>query len=82
MRVSIDGLTNLLCDNNYVVLDPVTPEYTISTQHNIIAYHQYREAQAIETVQVSKEEISTTLADILTILLARYRLRDFARKSL
>ena len=82
LGVTLDGPTNLFCDNNSVVLNTTTPESTLSKRHNSIAYHRCREAQAARIVQVTKEGTKTNLADILTKLLPGPRLRELAGKLL
>jgi hypothetical protein len=47
----------------------MSAESTLKKKHNSIAYHRTREAVAAGTIQVTKEDGKTNLADVLTKLL-------------
>jgi hypothetical protein len=67
--IPIDGPTNVYCDNEAVTKNSFFPESTLKKKHNSIAYHHIREAVAAGTIQVTKEDEKTNLADVLTKLL-------------
>ena len=65
----IDGPTNVYCDNEAVTKNVIYPESTLKKKHNSIAYHRVHEAVAAGTIQVTKEDGKTNLANVLTKLL-------------
>jgi hypothetical protein len=68
--IPIDGPTNVYCDNEAVRKNSIFRESTLKKMHNSIAYHHTtREAVVAGTIQVSKEDGKTNLADVLTKLL-------------
>ena len=48
--IPIDGPTDILCDNQSVVMSSSVPESTLSKKHNSICYHHMHEACAASTV--------------------------------
>ena len=68
--VPLKGPTNVLCDNQGVVMNTSIPESTLSKKHNSINYHIIREAAAAGILRVGKEDTGTNLADALTKLMA------------
>ena len=68
--VPLKGPTNVLCDNQGVVMNTSIPESTLSKKHNSINYHIIREAAAAGILRVGKEDTMTNLADVLTKLMA------------
>jgi hypothetical protein len=64
--VPINGPTKMLCDNQGVVKNASIPESVLSKKHNAINYHAVREAVAAKIIQVSKEDGTTYIADLLT----------------
>ena len=78
MVVEVDGLTNVFCDNNYVVKNTIRPATTLKKKQNAIAYHRTREAQPAGIVRITKEDGETNLADLFTKLLSHPHLQDLA----
>ena len=66
----IDGSTNISCDNGVVYVNTTQPELTLSKNHHHIAYHRAQEMVAIGTVRVSKENLLTNFAYLLTNTIA------------
>ena len=82
MGVTIDGATNLFCDNDSVIKNSSNPESTLKKKHNAIAYHRTREAIAAGTIRMAKEDGQTNLADILTKLMPGPRLKTLISRIL
>jgi hypothetical protein len=80
--ILIDGSANLYCDNGGVVANSTKPESTLKKKHNANAYHCVREAAAIGTIRIAKEDGKTNLADMLTKPLAGPRLNKLCRHDL
>jgi len=78
LGVPIDGECAVFCDNNSVVTN-VKPESILKKKHAVINFHRVQEAIAAGTIKVSKEHMSTNLADILTKSLAGPRLRELVQ---
>ena len=74
----MEGFTNLLCDNNNIVLNTNTPESTLKRKHTSIDYHCFIEAQVAGIVQITKEGTLTNLVDMLTKLLPVPKLRNLS----
>jgi hypothetical protein len=66
--VPLDGPTKVLCDNQGVVKNASIPESVLSKKHNAV-----QEAVAAKIIQVSKEDGTTNIADLLTKPLAESR---------
>jgi hypothetical protein len=62
MGIPLLGPSQVLCDNNSVVLNTTLPSSTLKTKHNAIAYHRVREAVAAKIVK------DTTLVGQRTLL--------------
>ena len=62
--VSIDGSTDILCDNEAVYKNAYTPEYQLRKKHHSILYHMSREAVASVAYRMAKQDIDTNLSDI------------------
>jgi len=82
MGIPLDGLTLLFCDNNAVVKNSTRPESVLKKKHNAITYHHVHEAHAAGTVQITKEDGKTNLADLFTKLLPGPRLRELCSRVL
>jgi hypothetical protein len=82
MGVPLVGLTSLFCNNEAVVTNSTAPESTLKKKHNAIAYHRMREANAAGIMKISKEDGDTNVADILTKLMPRPRLKRLASNVL
>ena len=62
--VRIDGSTNIFCDNGEVCVNTTRPELTLFNKHHSIYYRRAQELVAAGTVRVTKEHVSTNLADL------------------
>ena len=82
MGVPLDGETSVFCDNEAVFKNSSVPESTLKKKHNAIAYHRTREAQAAGIVRIAWENGRTNLADLMTKLLARPRLKELVQMIL
>ena len=58
--VTIEGLTNIFCDNEAVYNNFSIPESTLRKKHHSISYHRNREAVAAMTCRIAKEDTKTT----------------------
>ena len=74
--VSIEGPTNIFCDNEAVCKNCSIPESTLKKKHHSIAYHQNREAVAAGTCRIAKEDSKTNLSDLFTKLISA-KVRSF-----
>lgn len=64
--VSIDGPTEVFCDNESVVKNSSIPQSTLNKKHNAVCYHRVREAQAAGIIKVGWIPSNENLADLLT----------------
>ena len=78
MDIPFEGLTNVFCDNDAVVINSTRPESTLKRKRSSVTYHRVREAQAGNIVRIAKEGTSTNIADMLTKLLSGPKLREQA----
>jgi hypothetical protein len=69
--IPLDGPTNVFCGNEVVTKNTTIPDSILKKKHNSIAYHRAREAVAAGSIQVTKEDGVTNLADVLTKLLSQ-----------
>ena len=77
--VSIDGPTDMFCNNEAVYKNSSTPESVLRKKHHSVAYHKYGEAVASGICHISKEYTEANLEDIFTKVLPgprRERLLD------
>ena len=68
--VSIEGPTNVFCDNEAVTKNCSIPESMLRKKHHSINYHRNREAVAAGTIRIAYESTKTNLADVFTKILA------------
>ena len=68
--VTIDGSTNIFCDNGVVCVNTTQTESTLPKKNHSIDYHRAREAVLVGTVKVSKEHTTTNLAELFTKTMA------------
>jgi hypothetical protein len=80
--VLVEDPCNVFCDNEAVVKNSTRPESSVKKNHQAIAYHCTREAQAAGTVRIAMEDGETNLADIFTKLLAGPKLLDLLQRIL
>ena len=64
--VTIDGSTNIFCDNGAVCVNTTQTELTLSKKHHNIAYHCAKGAVTAGTSRVSKKHTLTNLYDLST----------------
>ena len=76
MGIPLIGPTSVFCDNQSVVKNTTEPESVLKKQHNTIAYHHAREAQAAGIIRVAWENGETNIADVLTKLMPGPRLKE------
>jgi hypothetical protein len=76
MGIPLNGPTSVFCDNQSVVKNTTAPESVLKKQHNVIAYHRAREAQAAGFIRVAWENGETNIADLLMKLMPGPRLKD------
>ena len=77
--VTVDGPTDMFCDNKAVYKNSSTPESVLHKKHHSDAYHKFCEAVALGICRISKGDTETNLADIFTKVLPgprRERLLD------
>ena len=67
--VPIEGPTNILCDNEAVYKNCSIPESTLRKKHHSIDYHCNREAVALMTCRIAKEDTKTNLSALFTKIL-------------
>ena len=70
--VPIEGPTNLICDNQSVYKNVLTPEPVSEKKHHSIAYHCCREAVAASTIRISREPTATNFSDLSTKMLPQF----------
>ena len=76
----MDGLTDVFCDNQLVVLTAQKPETRLSKKQNSINSHCTREAAAGKWIRVAFESGATYLADFLTKILPIGKRKDILWK--
>ena len=79
-RVTIEGPTNIFCDNEAVTKNCSDPTSMLKKKHHLIAYHRNREAVAVGTCRITKEDTDTNLSDLFTKLLSQIRREDLLNK--
>ena len=62
--VTLDGPSNVMCDNQGVVNNTNLPQYNFSNKQNAVNYHVVRKADTTGVPWVGKEDIETDLYDI------------------
>jgi hypothetical protein len=69
-------LLTFIVTREAVTKNSIFPESTLKKKHNSIAYHHTQEAVTAGTIQVTKKDGKTNLADVLTKLLPQVT-KDF-----
>ena len=82
MGIPLDGLANVLTDNNSVVKNCTSPASTLQKKHNSICYHYVREAVAVNCIRIAFVPSSENLADLLTKPLGASKLKSFCQRIL
>ena len=70
--VSVEGPTNVFCDNELVHKNVSTPESVFNKKHHRIEYHRCREAVAASTIRIAKELTATNLSDLFIKILPQF----------
>ena len=78
--VPINGPTNIFYDNEAVTKKFLDPTSVLKRKHHSIAYHSNREAVAVGTCHITKEDMDTNLSDLFTKLLSKIRREDLLNK--
>ena len=74
--VLVDGPTKIFCDNEAVTKNCSDPTSMLNKKHHLIAYHSNREAVAVGTFRITKEDTDTKLSDLFKKLLSQIRRED------
>jgi hypothetical protein len=82
MGVTLDGPTNVFCDNEAVVKNTTCPELQLKKKHVAICYHRVLEACASEMIRIFEEDGLTNLANLLTKNLPGPRLQELIGRIL
>ena len=69
--VTIDGSTDIFCDNEAVYKNASTPESQLRKKHHSISYHMIREEVASGACRMAKKDTETNLSDLFTKALPR-----------
>jgi predicted oxidoreductase len=80
--IPLDGVANVFCDNQSVVINATIPVSTLKKKHNAIAYHRVREAIASRIIRVAKVRSEENLADMLTKPLVAVKLKYLIQRIL
>ena len=67
--VTLDGPTDMLCDNQGGVKNTSFPQLTLGNKYNVVNYHVIQEAAAEVILCIGKEDTETNLADLPTKIL-------------
>ena len=67
--VTIEGPTDMLCDNKAVFKNTSTPESMLHKKHHSIVYHEYRKDVTALICCIAKEDTKTNLLDMFTKVL-------------
>ena len=68
-EVTLEGPTDMFCENKAVFKNTSTPEYVLRKKHHIIVYNKCREGVAALICRNTKEDTHTNLADLFTKIL-------------
>ena len=71
--VTMEGPTNIYCDNEAVCRNCSTPESTLKKKHHSIAYHRNREDVAAGTCRITKGATENNLSDLFKMILSKIR---------
>ena len=77
----IDGSANVLCDNQAVYKNTITPESVLKKNNNSIDYHRCREAIAAKNIKVNKQVTDKDISDLFTKIMTASRRRFLLEKS-
>jgi hypothetical protein len=66
MGIQIEDTTNVLSDNQAVVINTQFPSSNLKKKHNAVAYHKCREAVAAGIVRTGHIPSKDNIADVLT----------------
>ena len=74
--VPLEGPASMYCDNEAVYKNVSMPASVLNKKMHRITYHYCREAVALGTVRVAKEDTETNLSDLFTKVLSKQRRED------
>jgi len=80
--IPIQGLANVLVDNETVMKNASIPSSTLQKKHNAICYHYVREAVAAKVMRIAHIPTDENLADMFTKVLGATKLKGFVQKIL
>jgi hypothetical protein len=80
--IPIQGLANVLVDNETVMKNASIPSSTLQKKHNAICYHYVREAVAAKVMCIAHIPTDENLADMFTKVLGATNLKGFIQKIL
>jgi len=66
MGIEVEPTSNILCDNQSVVINMQFPSSNLKKKHNAVAYHRCREAVAAGIIRVGHVRSEDNIADIMT----------------
>ena len=66
MGIKIAPTSNLLCDNQAVIINTQLPTSSLKKKHNSVAYHKCREAVAADIIRTAHISTHINVADVLT----------------
>jgi hypothetical protein len=82
MGVPLDGLANVLADNETMIKNSTIPLQTLQKKHNAICYHYVREAVATKIICIAYIPTTENLVDMFTKPLGARKLHGFCHKIL
>ncbi len=80
--ISIDGPTNVMCDNKSVINNSTLLSSTLKKKYNAICYHQVRKTVAAKVIQIAHILTGQNVADMLTEPLGGCKSHEFCKKVL
>ena len=78
--VPIYGYANVLCDNEAVYNNTITPESFLKKKNHSIAYHRCMEAVNAKTIRFSKQVHENNLSDLFTKIMTASKRRFLPEK--
>ena len=71
--VPINGSAIVLCDNESVHKNTITPEYVLKKKNHYISYNRCMEAVSDKSIRVAKQVTENNLSDIITKIITSAR---------
>ena len=69
----MDGYAYMLCDNESIYKNSITPYSVLNKEYNFIAYHRFREVVSYKTIRVYNQVTENNLSDIFTNIIISSR---------